>query len=43
MVKVLHYQFMTIGVQIVSQKRAAINKANITAADPKSFALFERS
>ena len=43
MVKVLYYQFMTSGVQIVIQSSAAMTRASMTAADPKSLALLERS
>jgi hypothetical protein len=43
MVEVLYYYFMTMGMQIVNQSSAAMTKASITAADPKSFALFDRS
>ncbi len=43
MVEVLYYQFMTSGVHIVIQSSAAMSRDSITAAEPKSFARFDRS
>ena len=43
MVEVLCYQSMTSGAQMVIQSSAAMSRDSITAAEPKSFARFDRS
>ena len=39
----IYYSFKTSGMQAADQSKTAMRRANITAAEPKSLALFDKS
>jgi len=39
----VYYKLKTSGMQAVTQSKAAISRVNMTAADPKSLALLDKS